>query len=116
MAALVLIIAVAAVPTAIALSIWSNVGSVHEAMEKRKLDASNLGLPGDYHRLYDQAHADDWELFDHCFFRWLITTLLVGRFMTSTVSPESFRGVDEQENLKWQQVIQALPPSGQVAF
>jgi hypothetical protein len=59
MAALVLIIAVAAVPTAIALSIWSNVGSVHEAMEKRKLDASNLGLPGDYHRLYDQAHADD---------------------------------------------------------
>ena len=57
MAALISIIA--AVPISIALLIWSDVGSVHEAMEKRKLDASNLGLPGDYHRLYDQAHADD---------------------------------------------------------
>ena len=50
MADLVLLIAV--VP-AIALSVWSDVGSVHEAIEKRKLDASNLGLPGDYHTLYD---------------------------------------------------------------
>jgi hypothetical protein len=47
-----LFLLIAAVP-AIALSVWSDVGSVHEAIEKRKLDASNLSLPGDYHTLYD---------------------------------------------------------------
>jgi hypothetical protein len=61
MAALISIIA--AVPISIALLIWSDVGSVHEAMEKRKLDASNLGMPGDYHTSYDQVYADDGELF-----------------------------------------------------
>ena len=57
MAALVLLIA--AVPATVAVSVWSDVRSVHEAIEKRKLDASNLSLPGDYHTLYDQSHADD---------------------------------------------------------
>jgi hypothetical protein len=53
MAALVSI--VAAVPISIALLIWSDVGSVHEAMEKRKLDARNFGMPGNYHTLYDET-------------------------------------------------------------
>jgi len=53
MAALVSIIA--AVPISIALLIWSDVGSVHEAMEKQKLDARNFGMPGDYNTLYDET-------------------------------------------------------------
>ena len=53
MAALVLLMA--AVPATVAISVWSDQGSVREAIEKRKLDASNLSLPGDYHTLYDQA-------------------------------------------------------------
>ena len=52
-----LVLLIAALP-AIALSVWSDVGSVHEAIKKRKLDANNLGMPGDYHTLHDQAQAD----------------------------------------------------------
>jgi hypothetical protein len=48
---------VAAVPISIALLIWSDVGSVQEAIEKRKLDARNFGMPGDYHTLYGET----WE-------------------------------------------------------
>jgi hypothetical protein len=46
-----LVLLIAAVP-AIALSVWSDVGSVHEAIEKRKLDASNLSLPGGHAHRY----------------------------------------------------------------
>jgi hypothetical protein len=52
-----LVLLIAAVP-AIALSVWFDVGSVHEGIEKRSLDASNLSLPGDYHTLYDQARGE----------------------------------------------------------
>ena len=56
MAASVLLIT--AVAATVAISVLSDVGSVHEAIEKRKLDASNLSLPGDYHALYDQARGE----------------------------------------------------------
>jgi hypothetical protein len=55
----VLIALVSVVPVAVMVSVWSDVQSVQETIEKRKLDASNLGMPGDYHTLYDQAHTDD---------------------------------------------------------
>ena len=57
MAALIALVTV--VPVAVMASVWSDVQSVQETIEKRKLDASNLGMPGDYHTLYHQAHADD---------------------------------------------------------
>lgn len=57
MAALIAVVTI--VPIAVMASVWSEVQSVQQTIEKRKLDASNLGMPGDYHTLYDQAHADD---------------------------------------------------------
>jgi hypothetical protein len=56
MAALVLL--AAAVPATIALSIWSDVGSVQEEITKRKMDAGNMSIPGDYHTLYDETRRD----------------------------------------------------------
>jgi hypothetical protein len=56
MAALILI--AAAVPATVALSIWSDVGAVQEEINRRKRDAGNLGMPGDYHTLYDETRGD----------------------------------------------------------
>ena len=44
-----LIALVAGVPIAVMLSVWSDVGAIQETIEKRKLDASLSGMPGDYH-------------------------------------------------------------------
>jgi hypothetical protein len=38
-----------AVPVALTLSVWSDVRSIEETINKRKLDASLLSMPGDYH-------------------------------------------------------------------
>jgi hypothetical protein len=38
-----------AVPVALILSVWSDVGSIEETINKRKMDASFLSMPGDYH-------------------------------------------------------------------
>jgi hypothetical protein len=57
MAALIAIVTV--VPLAVMASVWSDVGTIQETIEKRKLDASAMGMPGDYHTLYDQAHRED---------------------------------------------------------
>ena len=57
MAALIALVAV--VPVAVMASVWSDVQSVQQTIEKRKLDASNLALPGDYHTLYDEARGSD---------------------------------------------------------
>jgi uncharacterized protein YqgV (UPF0045/DUF77 family) len=57
MAAMIALVTV--VPVAVMASVWSDVQSVQETIEKRKLDASNLSMPGDYHTLYDQARAHD---------------------------------------------------------
>jgi hypothetical protein len=46
-----LIAFVAGVPIAVMLSVWSDVGTIQETIEKRKLDASLSGMPGDYHTL-----------------------------------------------------------------
>ena len=36
-------------PLALTLSVWSDVRSIEETINKRKLDASLLSMPGDYH-------------------------------------------------------------------
>jgi hypothetical protein len=46
---------VAAIPPAGILTVWSDVSGIQETINKRKLDASLLGMPGDYHTLYDEA-------------------------------------------------------------
>ena len=38
-----------AIPLALTLSVWSDVRSIEETMNKRKVDASLLSMPGDYH-------------------------------------------------------------------
>jgi hypothetical protein len=38
-----------AVPVALTLSVWSDVRSIEETINKRKLDASLLSMPGNYH-------------------------------------------------------------------
>ncbi|MFZ0148546.1 MAG: hypothetical protein WAM72_09415, partial [Xanthobacteraceae bacterium] len=38
-----------AVPVVLTLSVWSDVRSIEETINKRKLDASLLSMPGDYH-------------------------------------------------------------------
>jgi len=57
MAALIALVTV--VPIAVMASVWSDFQSVQETIENRKLDAGNLGMPGDYHTLYDQAREED---------------------------------------------------------
>ena len=57
MAALIALVTV--VPISVMASVWSDVQSVQETIEKRKQDASYLSMPGDYHTLYDEARADD---------------------------------------------------------
>jgi hypothetical protein len=57
MAAMIALVTV--VPVALMASVWSDVQSVQETIEKRKLDASNLSMPGDYDTLYDEARAHD---------------------------------------------------------
>ena len=54
-----LIAFVVGVPIAVTLSVWSDVGTIQETIEKRKLDASLSGMPGDYHTHYDQARRED---------------------------------------------------------
>ena len=67
MAALIALVTV--VPISVMVSVWSDVQSVQETIEKRKRDASNLGMPGDYHTL-TMRHARTIENFlDHRFFR-----------------------------------------------
>ena len=46
-----LIAFVTGVPIAVMLSVWSDVGTIQETINKRKLDASLSGMPGDYHTL-----------------------------------------------------------------
>jgi hypothetical protein len=46
-----LIAFVVGVPIAAMLSVWSDVGTIQETINKRKLDASLLSMPGDYHTL-----------------------------------------------------------------
>jgi hypothetical protein len=55
MATLVLLVAV--VPATVVLSISSDVGSVQEEIKRRKMDAGNMSIPGDYHT-YDQARGE----------------------------------------------------------
>jgi hypothetical protein len=57
MAALIALVTV--VPVAVMASVWSDVQSVQETIENRKQDASQLGMPGDYHTLYDEARRED---------------------------------------------------------
>jgi ABC-type antimicrobial peptide transport system permease subunit len=38
-----------AVPVALILSVWSDVRSIEETINKRKHHASLLSMPGDYH-------------------------------------------------------------------
>jgi hypothetical protein len=38
-----------AIPLAPTLSVWSDVKSIEETINKRKVDASLLSMPGDYH-------------------------------------------------------------------
>ena len=57
MAAMIALVTI--VPLAVMASVWSDVQSVQETIEKRKLDANNLSMPGDYHTLYDRARAHD---------------------------------------------------------
>jgi hypothetical protein len=52
------IVLVTFVPIAMIESVWSDFQSVQETIENRKLDASNLALPGDYHALHDEARAE----------------------------------------------------------
>ena len=54
-----LIAFVAGAPIAVMLSVWSDVGTIQETINKRKLDASLSGMPGGYHTLYDQARRED---------------------------------------------------------
>jgi hypothetical protein len=57
MAALIGLVTV--VPVAVIASVWSDLQSVQETIEKRKQDAGQLGMPGDYHTLYDEACRED---------------------------------------------------------
>jgi hypothetical protein len=57
MAALIALVTV--MPIAVMASVWSDFQSVQENIENRKLDASNLGMPGDYHTLGDQARGEN---------------------------------------------------------
>ena len=50
---------VTVVPMAVMASVWSDVQTVQETIEQRKQDASQLGMPGDYHTLYDEARQED---------------------------------------------------------
>ena len=54
-----LIAFVAGVPIAVMLSVWSDVGTIQETINQRKLDASLSGMPGDYHTAYDEARRED---------------------------------------------------------
>jgi hypothetical protein len=42
---------VTVVPVAVMVSVWSDVQAVQEITEQRKQDASQLGMPGNYHTL-----------------------------------------------------------------
>jgi hypothetical protein len=53
------VIALAVVPLAVMASVWTDVQAVQETIEQRKQDASQLGMPGDYHTLYDEARQED---------------------------------------------------------
>jgi hypothetical protein len=44
-----LILFAIAVPLTLTLSVWSDVRSIEEAINKRRLAASLLSMPGDYH-------------------------------------------------------------------
>jgi hypothetical protein len=44
-----LILFAIAVPVALTLSVWSDVRSIEETINKRKLEARLLSMPGDYH-------------------------------------------------------------------
>jgi hypothetical protein len=57
MAALIGLVTV--VPVAVIASVWSDLQSVQETIEKRKQDAGQLGMPGDYQTLYDEACRED---------------------------------------------------------
>jgi hypothetical protein len=57
MAAVIALVTV--VPVAVMASVWSDVQSIQEIIEKRKQDAGQLGMPGDYHTLYDEARRND---------------------------------------------------------
>jgi hypothetical protein len=48
MSALILF-GISVVPIALTLSVWSDVRSIEETINKRKLDASLLSMPGNYH-------------------------------------------------------------------
>ena len=50
---------VTVVPVAVMASVWSDVQAVQETIEQQKQDASRLGMPGDYHTLYDEARRED---------------------------------------------------------
>jgi hypothetical protein len=49
---------VTVMPIAVMASVWSDFQSVQQNIENRKLDASNLGMPGDYHTLGDLARGE----------------------------------------------------------
>jgi hypothetical protein len=55
MATLVLLVAIA--PATVALSILSDVGSFQEEIKRRKMDAGNMSISGDYHT-YDQERGE----------------------------------------------------------
>jgi hypothetical protein len=55
-----LIALVTVVQIGVIASVWSGFQSVQETIENRKLDASNLGMPGDYHTLYDEGSIEKW--------------------------------------------------------
>jgi hypothetical protein len=54
-----LIAFVAGVPIAVMLSVWSDVGTLQETINKRKLDASLSGMPGNYYTAYDEVCRGD---------------------------------------------------------
>ena len=54
-----LIAFVAGVPIAVMLSVWSDVSTLQETINKRKLDASLSGMPGNYHTTYDEVCRGD---------------------------------------------------------
>jgi hypothetical protein len=54
----VLVLLAAAVPATVALSIWSDVGSLQEEIKGRKMDAGNMSMRGNYHTLYDKTRRD----------------------------------------------------------
>jgi hypothetical protein len=54
----VLVLLAAAEPATVALSIWSDVGSLQEEIKGRKMDTGNMSIPGNYHTLYDETWRD----------------------------------------------------------